>query len=156
MMLIPLVLAVSIIAFAIIELPPGDYVSRYISDLEMQGKRLSEEDVTRMRASYGMDKPIVERYFSWIGNILLHGEFGRSFQYNEPVKNLIGERIGMTLILSAITMVFTYVVAITIGIFSAVRPNTFFDYVFTLVGFIGIGVSCGVDGGGSDEGFFVI
>lgn len=138
--LVPLVLAVSIIAFAIIELPPGDYVSRYISDLEMQGKRLSDEDVTRLRAMYGMDKPLVERYFHWIGNILLRGDFGRSFQYNQPVSELIGERLGMTLILSAFTLVFTYVVAITIGIFSAVKPNTVFDYVFTFVGFIGVAV----------------
>ncbi len=138
--LIPLILAVSIIAFAIIELPPGDYVSRYVSDLEMQGKRLSEEDVARLMAMYGMDKPLVARYFVWMGNIIFRGDFGRSFQYNKPVAELIGDRIGMTLILSALTMVFTYAVAITIGIFSAVKPNTVFDYVFTLVGFIGVAI----------------
>jgi peptide/nickel transport system permease protein len=89
---------------------------------------------------YGMDKPLLERYFVWISNIVLHGDFGRSFQYNEPVSNLIGSRIGMTLILSLFTMIFTYIVAITIGIFSAVRPNTVFDYLFTLIGFIGVAV----------------
>lgn len=138
--LIPLILAVSIIAFAIIELPPGDYVSRYISDLEQQGKKLSEQDVQRLQQLYDMDKSLPERYLSWMGKILTKGDFGTSFEYNTPVRELLGERLAMTLILSLLTMVVTYVVAITIGIFSAVKPNTLFDYLFTFVGFMGIAI----------------
>lgn len=138
--LIPLILAVSIIAFAIIELPPGDYVSRYISDLEQQGKKLSEQDVQRLQQLYDMDKSLPERYLSWMGKILTKGDFGTSFEYNTPVRELLGERLAMTLILSLLTMVVTYVVAITIGIFSAVKPNTLFDYLFTFIGFMGIAI----------------
>ena len=138
--LIPLVLVVSIIAFAIIELPPGDYVSRYISKLELQGKQLSEGEILRLKQLYDMDKTLPERYLSWITKIVTKGDFGVSFAYNSPVSQLIGERLAMTLLLSGITMVFTYFVAISIGIFSAVRPNSLFDYVFTLVGFMGIAI----------------
>lgn len=138
--LIPLILVVSIIAFAIIELPPGDYVSRYISKLELQGKQLSEGEVLRLKQMYDMDKSLPERYLKWMTNIITKGDFGTSFQYNTPVSELIGERLAMTMILSGITMIFTYLVAITIGIFSAVKPNSLFDYVFTLIGFMGIAI----------------
>lgn len=138
--LIPLILAVSIIAFAIIELPPGDYVSRYISDLEQQGKKLSEQDVQRLRQLYDMDKSLPERYVSWMTKILTKCDFGTSFEYNTPVRELIGERLAMTLTLSALTMIVTYALAITIGIFSAVKPNTLFDYIFTFIGFLGIAI----------------
>ena len=138
--LIPLVLVVSIIAFAIIELPPGDYVSRYISKLELQGKQLSEGEILRLKQLYDMDKTLPERYLSWITKIVTKGDFGVSFAYNSPVSQLIGERLAMTLLLSGITLVFTYFVAISIGIFSAVKPNSLFDYVFTLIGFMGIAI----------------
>lgn len=138
--LLPLMMIISILSFGIIELPPGDYVTRYIADLEMKGMKVTEEDTTRLRAMYDLDKPMPARYVSWITKIITKGDFGRSFQYNRPVSDLIWERLGLTLIISLITMVFTYVMAITIGIYSAVRPNTLFDYVFTLVGFIGVAV----------------
>lgn len=138
--LIPLLIIISVLSFLIIELPPGDYVTRYIADLEMKGMKVTEEDTLRLRAMYDLDKPVPVRYVNWITKIVTRGDFGRSFQYNRPVSELIWERLGLTLIISLITMVFTYVVAITIGIYSAVRPNTLFDYVFTLIGFIGVAV----------------
>lgn len=138
--LIPLMMIISILSFGIIELPPGDYVTRYIADLEMKGMKVTEEDTTRLRAMYDLDKPMPVRYVNWITKIVTKGDFGRSFQYNRPVSDLIWERLGLTLIISLITMVFTYIMAITIGIYSAVRPNTLFDYVFTLIGFIGVAV----------------
>ena len=138
--LIPLLIIISVLSFLIIELPPGDYVTRYIADLEMKGMKVTEEDTLRLRAMYDLDKPVPVRYVNWITKIVTRGDFGRSFQYNRPVSELIWERQGLTLIISLITMVFTYVVAITIGIYSAVRPNTLFDYVFTLIGFIGVAV----------------
>ena len=138
--LIPLLIIISVLSFLIIELPPGDYVTRYIADLEMKGMKVTEEDTLRLRAMYDLDKPVPVRYVNWITKIVTRGDFGRSFQCNRPVSELIWERLGLTLIISLITMVFTYVVAITIGIYSAVRPNTLFDYVFTLIGFIGVAV----------------
>ena len=138
--LIPLLILISMLAFLIIELPPGDYVTRYIADLQMKGMQVTEEDTIRLRAMYDLDKPMPTRYVNWITKIITQGDFGRSFQYNRPVSELIWERLGLTLIISLITMVFTYVVAITIGIYSAIRPNTLFDYVFTFIGFIGVAV----------------
>ncbi len=138
--LIPLILLVSMISFAIIELPPGDYVSRYISKLEMQGKQLSESEITRLKQLYDMDMSLPERYFNWMYKIITKGDFGISFAYNTPVSELIGERLAMTMIISIVTLLFTYLVATAIGIFSAVKPNSLFDYLFTLIGFIGIAV----------------
>jgi peptide/nickel transport system permease protein len=132
--------AISIISFSIIELPPGDYVTRYISDLEMKGMKITPEDTQRLRAMYDLDKPLPARYASWIGKIVTKGDFGRSFQYNRPVSELVWERLGLTLIISLITLVFTYVLAISIGIYSAVKPNTLFDYVFTFFGFVGVAI----------------
>ena len=138
--LIPLLILISMLAFLIIELPPGDYVTRYIADLQMKGMQVTEEDTIRLRAMYDLDKPMPIRYVNWITKIITQGDFGRSFQYNRPVSELIWERLGLTLIISLITMVFTYVVAITIGIYSAIRQNTLVDYVFTFIGFIGVAV----------------
>ena len=138
--LIPLLIIISIIAFIIIELPPGDYVSRLIAEMEVKGMPLTDEDITRMRAVYHLDAPVIERYRIWIGGIILRGDFGRSFQYNRAVSEIIWERLGLTMVISITTLIFTYVLAITIGIYSAVKPNTAFDYIFTFIGFIGVAI----------------
>lgn len=138
--LIPLLFAVSVIAFFIIELPPGDYVTRYVAEMAMKGVNYSVEDQIRLRAMYHLDDPLIVRYWSWISSILFHGDFGRSFQYNRAVSEIIWERLGLTMTISLLTLVFTYVVAISIGIYSAIKPNTVFDYIFTTIGFIGIAV----------------
>jgi len=138
--LIPLLFVVSVITFIIIELPPGDYVTRYINDLEMKGMKITDEDVVRLRAMYDLDKSLPMRYISWITKIITKGDFGRSFQYNRPVSELIWERLGLTLAIAVTTMVFTYTVAIIIGIYSAVKPNTLFDYTFTFFGFVGVSI----------------
>lgn len=140
LMMIPLLLAISLISFTVIQLPPGDYVSRYIAEQQMKGMQVTEADQLRLRKMYGLDKSLPEQYVSWIGKIITKGDFGRSFQYNCPVSELIWERLGLTMTVSLLTMIFTYVVAISIGIFTAVKKNTVFDYIFTTVGFIGIAV----------------
>ncbi|MCJ8006474.1 ABC transporter permease [Lederbergia wuyishanensis] len=136
--LIPLLIAISIISFALIQLPPGDYLTTYINQLELSGTEVSEGTVISLKRQYGLDKPIYIQYFIWIKNIVLHGDFGRSFTWNEPVADVIGERLGLTVIISIMTLIFTWIVAIPIGIYSAVRQYSFLDYVFTLIGFIGL------------------
>ncbi len=138
--LIPLLVVVSVIAFIIIELPPGDYVTRQIADLEMKGMPMAPEDAARMRSMYHLDDSAVVRYGRWMWDILSRGDFGRSFQYNRAVSEIIWERLGLTMSISVITLIFTYVLAISIGIYSAVKPNTLFDYAFTLIGFIGVAI----------------
>jgi len=136
--LIPLLIAISIISFALIQLPPGDYLTTYINQLELSGTDVSESTVISLKRQYGLDKPIYVQYFIWIKNIVLHGDFGRSFTWNEPVADVIGERLGLTIVISIMTLIFTWIVAIPIGIYSAVRQYSILDYVFTLIGFIGL------------------
>lgn len=129
---------VSIVAFMIIQLPPGDWVTRYVASLEAQmGATLSQEMVEGIRRQLGYDRTPVEQYFFWMGN-LLRGDMGRSLEWRQPVNTLVAERLAPTLVLSLLTLLFTYIFAIPIGIFSARRQYTIPDYAFTTLGFIGI------------------
>jgi len=132
-----ILLAVSIVAFVIIQLPPGDYLSSYIMRLESQGQRVTESQVASLKKQYGLNLPIYLQYFKWMKD-LLHGNFGRSFQWNKPVSELIGERLMLTVIISLCTLIFTYAVAIPIGIYSATHQYSLGDYTFTIIGFAGL------------------
>ncbi len=129
---------VSVVAFVIIQLPPGDYLSSHILFLMEQGSDVSESEIANLRAQYGLDKPIYAQYFLWVWNIVRHGRFGRSFLYNRPVSELIWERLGLTVAISLCTLVFEFAVAIPIGIYSAIRQYSKFAYFFTLVGYAGL------------------
>ena len=138
--LIPLLIALSMIIFVVIELPPGDYLTMYVMQLEHSGTDVAEETIVSLTAVYGLDKPFVQRYLRWIWNIVTRGDLGRSFQYDKPVTEVIGERIMLTMVLSLLAMLFTYAVAIPIGIYSATHQYSFADYLLTFVGFIGLAV----------------
>ena len=138
---IPLLFMISVITFVIIELPPGDYLTTYIEQLESQGgERLTSEEIENLTRFYGLNRPIYIRYLKWISNIVLRGNLGWSLAYGRAVRDLIAERIGTTVILSLVTLAFTYIAAIPIGILSAVKQYSTFDYFFTFVGFIGLAV----------------
>jgi peptide/nickel transport system permease protein len=138
--LIPLLIAISIIVFVIIQLPPGDFLSQYIAQLKNSGTAVSEGTIASLQMQYGLDKSMYIQYIIWVKNILLHGDFGRSFQYNQPVAEVIGPRLTLTLIISLISLVFVWVIAIPIGIYSATHQYSFLDYVFTFIGFIGLAI----------------
>ncbi len=138
-MLVTLAL-VSVITFIIIELPPGDYAERYAFKLSASGIKMTEEDIQGLRVRFGLDKPLMERYWVWIGNIVLHGDFGLSFQYQKPVLSVIGERIAFTAILALTTLLLTYGLAVPIGIYSAIRQYTLGDYLATVLGYIGLAI----------------
>ena len=129
---------VSVLVFAIIQLPPGDFLTTYIAQLEAMDQEVTDAEVAALKVRYGLEKPIHQQYLKWIGGILLRGDFGYSFQWNKPVHELIGERLLLTMVISLTTLVFTYVVAIAIGIYSAIRQYSFGDYLATFVGFIGL------------------
>jgi peptide/nickel transport system permease protein len=133
------ILAISIVSFVIIQLPPGDYMTAHIETLRQQGDRVSLEQAAALRAQYGLDRPIYVQYGLWVGN-MLRGDFGVSLHYNEPVSKLIGERLLLTVILSLAAVLFTWILAVPIGIYSAVRQHSVGDYLFTFVGFIGIAI----------------
>ena len=129
----------SVVSFAIIVLPPGDYLTSYINRLRSQGNEIAQDQAEALRRQYGLDQPLYMQYLKWAWKFL-HGDMGRSFQWQRPVAELIKERIGLTVLVSLVTLLFTYVVAVPIGIYSAVRQYSMGDYFFTVVGFVGVSV----------------
>jgi peptide/nickel transport system permease protein len=134
-----LVFAASMIAFIVIELPPGDYVTSYLHQLESSGQMVTDSQAVALRQRYGLDLPPVLRYFKWLGN-LAQGDLGRSFRYNKPVKELLAERLPFTFVIAITTLIFTYLVAIPIGIYSATHQYSVGDYFFSVLGFAGLAI----------------
>lgn len=131
---------VSIVTFFVIELPPGDYLSTYISRLEQNsGGELDEEVIEGLRQRYGLDLPLYQRYFKWFGQVL-QGDFGFSFDWQVPVRNLIGERLALTFTIAILSAIFTYALAIPIGIYSATHQYSLGDYIVSIIGFIGLAI----------------
>ena len=135
--LIPTLILISIVSFTIIQLPPGDYVTTYVANLAAAGEELSEEEIIALEAHYGLNQPGYIQYIKWITNFV-QGDMGLSFYWDRPVNRLIGERLMLTMIMSFFTLLFVYAMAIPIGIYSAVRQYSLFDYMFTFIGFIGL------------------
>ena len=140
LMVIPSLIAISMVAFVIIALPPGDYVDRLALETIKQGDQLTDAEIAALREFYQLDQSLLRQYLRWIGNILLRGDFGSSFQWDMPVADLIGERLGLTALLSTATLVFIWTVAIPVGIYSAVRKYSLGDYVATFFGFLGLAI----------------
>ncbi len=138
LIMIPTVLIISAIVFWVIQLPPGDYMTTYISSMEASGESFTMETIEQMRKDYGLDQPWYVQYYKWITNILFKGDFGYSFMYSRPVTYLVAERMPTTLAVSITTMLFTYIVSIPIGIYSAVKQYSIGDYVATTIGFLGM------------------
>lgn len=138
--MIPTLFALSIVAFIIIDLPPGDFVDRMVDRARQRGEVMSPEEVQALRQTYGLDAPLPIQYVRWISNILLRGDFGTSFRWNLPVNQLIWERLALTFLLSFSSMLFIWAVAIPIGVFSAIRKYTPGDYLATFIAFIGVAI----------------
>ncbi len=130
---------VSIVTFVVIQLPPGDYLSVYISRLEQVGQDLSDEEVDSLRQQYGLDLPLYARYFKWFGQVL-QGDFGFSFDWQQPVKDIIGERLALTFTIAILSAIFTFSVAIPIGIYSATHQYSLGDYIVSIIGFVGLAI----------------
>jgi peptide/nickel transport system permease protein len=137
-MILLLVMA-SMVSFIVITLPPGDYLTSYIMRLKAQGQDVGLDEELALRRQYGLDQPYYIQYFKWASQ-MLRGNMGRSFEFNRPVWDVIQPRLGMTILVAAVSLVFTYVVAIPIGIYSAVRQYSIGDYVFTVIGFAGVSI----------------
>lgn len=138
LMLIPILLLVSFIAFFVIELPPGDWVTTYVSQLRTSGIVLSDQEAERLTQLYGFDQPTYVRYYKWVSGIVTRGDFGWSFQWGKPVGEVIGERLPVTLGISLLALIFSWLVAIPIGIYSATHQYSLADYFATFIGFIGL------------------
>lgn len=130
---------ISVIAFTIIQLPPGDYVTSYIAQLMSTGTLVTQEEADALRQQYGLNQPIYVQYSKWIW-LILHGNFGVSMEWRRPVMEVIGDRLLLTVLLAFAAVIFTWILAIPIGIYSAVRQYSVGDYVFTFIGFIGLAI----------------
>jgi len=137
LIMIPTLIAISLLIFTIIQLPPGDYFSTYIAELQAQGEAADPTKIEFLRQQYGFDKPIWQQYLFWVGG-LLTGDLGYSFEYNLPVSAVVGDRLFLTFIVSLATLLFTYVVAFPIGVWSATHQYSWSDYTLTFLGFIGL------------------
>ena len=138
--MIPLLLAVTIIIFVVIQLPPGDYLTTYIRQKESSGQVMDQAEILSLRQRYNLDKPMWQQYTGWIWGILSRGDFGQSFSWDRPVSRLIGERLPMTVMVSLITLIFVWAISIPIGIYSATHQYSVGDYIVSAFGFIGMSV----------------
>ena len=135
--MVPTLMLISVIVFVVIQLPPGDIVTSTLDRLQAQGVEISAEQVQNLRAQYKLDKPMVLQYLYWIGNFVT-GDMGYSYLYSRPVNELVWERLGYTLLISISALLFTWVIAVPAGMFSAVRQYSVGDYVLTTVMLVGL------------------
>lgn len=135
--MIPTMVIISFISFSIIQLPPGDYLTSYIAALGETGETVDEAQAAALRARYNLDQPFMVQYWRWLVG-MTRGDLGMSFEWNRPVTELIGERILLTSIISIVTLLMTWALAIPVGIYSAVKQYSLPDYCFTFLGFIGL------------------
>jgi peptide/nickel transport system permease protein len=139
LLLIPTIFAISVISFIAIQLPPGDFLTSYISALESQGELVDEALIASLKSQYGLGEPIHVQYLKWVGG-MLRGDFGQSLQWRMPVKDLLWERLALTVVLSLSSLLFIWAVAFPVGIYSAVRQYSPGDYLFTFLSFVGLGI----------------
>lgn len=137
LVMIPTMLVISALVFVIIQLPEGDYLTTYIAELESQGEQVSKEKIQFLRQTYGLDKPPVVQYFTWLKG-LLTGDYGYSFEYSLPVRDVVGDRLLLTFMVSFGTILFTWVVSFPIGVYSATHQYSLADHGLTLLGFLGL------------------
>ncbi len=135
LIMIPMMFVISVICFTIIKLQPGSYISQYL-----ENGRVSPQTVLMLKKTLGLDKPAIEQYFYWLGNIVLHGNFGYSFAYQMPVTDLIWQYMGWTVVVSLLSMAFTWLLAIPLGIYSARHRYGVGDYAATFLGYIGMSI----------------
>lgn len=138
--MIPTLIAVSVVAFAVITLPPGDYADTYVLAARQSGQVVTPEEEQRVREFYKLDRPWIQQYWDWISGIVLRRDFGFSFQWDLPVDQLIWPRLAMTFVVSFSSLMLVWIVAIPIGVYSAVRQYSIGDMVATVFGFVGLAI----------------
>ena len=131
--------AISVLAFAIIQLPPGDFVDAYIANLSASGSGISADQAEQLRADYALDQPIYMQYLRWM-RLMAQGDLGMAMEWQRPVTEVIGDRLWLTMVVSLAAVLLTWIVALPIGIYSAVRPYSLGDYIATFLGFLGLAI----------------
>jgi len=137
--MVPTLILISMLVFTIIELPPGDYFESYIAELRAAGEEADLAEVEQLRQRYGFDQPAPIRYLHWAGGMLV-GDFGYSFEYRLPVSEVVGDRLWLTILVSVVTITFTWAMAFPIGIYSATHQYSWGDYGLTFLGLVGLAI----------------
>ena len=140
LLMIPTLVIISMISFAVIQLPPGDYLTSYVSQLRETGDVVDEAELAALKERYGLGQPIYVQYYKWVSGIILRGDWGQSMEWQRPVKDLIWERIALTMVLSGISLLVSWFVAIPVGVYSATHQYSIPDYVMSIFSFIGAGM----------------
>lgn len=140
LLMIPTLFAISVVSFAVIQLPPGDYLTTVVAQMRQAGDFVDEAEIQALEVQFGLNEPMIVQYGKWISNIVVGGDFGHSFQWNRPVGELLGQRVPLTVTLATVTLLFSWIVAFPIGLYSAVRQYSIGDYLFTTIGFIGLAI----------------
>ena len=138
--MLPFLVAISFISFVLIQLPPGDYVTTYIATLAASNEVVDQNTAADLRNRFGLDQPMVVQYWKWISNIALRGDFGLSFEWQQPVGDLIWERMALTLLLTLSALLLTWGIALPVGVFSAVKKYSVADYFVTGLSFLGLAI----------------
>lgn len=137
LLLPPLLFVFSIVAFALIQAPPGDFVTSYVAELAASGSSVDQAQIDALRELYGLDQPAYVQYGKWMVR-MLHGDLGMSLDFQKPISELIGQRLLLTVILGFSTFLLTFAIALPIGIISATRQYSILDYVFTVINYVGV------------------
>ncbi|MCD6286408.1 MAG: ABC transporter permease [Anaerolineae bacterium] len=138
-MMIPTLIIISMVSFVIIQLPPGDYLTSYAANLRQEGDMVDTDELEMLAERYGLGQPIYVQYWKWVSGIILRGDWGQSMEWRKPVKDLIWERMALTVFLSLISILVSWFVAIPVGVFSATHQYSMPDYLFSALSFIGAG-----------------
>ena len=138
--MLPFLVAISFLSFVLIQLPPGDYVTTYIATLAASNEVVDQNTAADLRNRFGLDQPMIVQYWKWISNVVFRGDFGISFEWQQPVSELIWERMALTLLLTFSALLVTWGVALPVGVFSAVKKYSIGDYVVTFMSFVGLAV----------------
>jgi peptide/nickel transport system permease protein len=134
-----MVVLVSFVSFVIIKLPPGDFLDQKLAQLRARGDRSAEGQIETYRVRYNLDKPFLWQYSHWAWNFL-HGDFGESFEYERPVREMLGQRVTYTIVLSLASLLVVWVLAIPLGVYSAVHQYSAGDQIITTLSFVGLGM----------------
>jgi peptide/nickel transport system permease protein len=137
--MVPTIFLISLVAFLIISLPPGDYLTTLITQMRAQGGEIDQGRIAALELRYGLDSPIYVQYLKWMQGILV-GDFGESFQLNRPVTEVLAQRLPLTVAIALCTLIFTWIIALPVGLYSAVRQYKVGDYLATTIGFLGLAV----------------
>jgi peptide/nickel transport system permease protein len=139
LIMIPTLIVISVISFVVIQLPPGDYLTSYVAALRSQGDVVDQAEISSFRERYGLGQPVYVQYAKWISGIILRGDWGQSMEWRRPVKDLIWERLALTVVLSLVSILVSWLIGIPVGVYSATHQYSIPDYLMSIISFVGAG-----------------